>query len=122
MPWVALPSGSPALNPRHLHFLKDPLWQVGPCLLQMTLNNTALCTLSGNRRKNVLPAVSLGPFRARQEKQTACPYSPITGDQWIRHLGLGFAICELIKQGGSTEQLPWVLVFHASFTEEESEL
>lgn len=44
VPRVALPSGRPALSPGHLHFLKDPLWQVGPRLLQMTLNNTALCT------------------------------------------------------------------------------
>lgn len=122
MPWVALPSGSPALNTKNLHFLKNPLWQIGPCLLQMTLNNTALCTRSGSHRKKVLPSVSLGPFRPRQEKQTPCPYSPITGGQWIRHLGLGFAICELIKQQGFTERLPRAQVSYASFTEEESEV
>jgi hypothetical protein len=88
----------------------------------MTLNNTALCTLSGSHRKNVLPAVSLGPWRAGQGKQTACPYSSITADQWIGHLGFRFAICELIKRGDFTEWLPRAQVFHASFTDEESEL
>lgn len=89
----------------------------------MTLNNSALCTPWSSHGKKVLPVVSLGPFRTGQgKKQQACPCSPITGGQWIRHSGLGFAICELIKQQDFTEPLPQAQVPYASFTEEESEL
>lgn len=37
-------------------------------------------------------------------------YAPTTGGQWSQHLGLGFAIGQVIKQWSFTEQLPWARV------------
>lgn len=37
-------------------------------------------------------------------------YTPTTGGQWSQHLGLGFAIGQVIKQWSFTEQFPWARV------------